>query len=97
MSTSEEPLELTASICHRQQRRQQQLSSAKELAITTTSSISNSGLLSSSSTPATTTTTRSDTITFQKPFNNFIDVIVAVFTILRSGQCRNDDLERGKM
>uniref|UniRef100_A0A8R1XUM1 Uncharacterized protein n=1 Tax=Onchocerca volvulus TaxID=6282 RepID=A0A8R1XUM1_ONCVO len=80
MSTSEKPLELTTSICHPQQRRQQQPSSAKELAITT-SSISNSGSLLSSSTPATTITTRPDPVTFQKPFNNFIDAIVAVFTV----------------
>ncbi|EJW84355.1 hypothetical protein WUBG_04735 [Wuchereria bancrofti] len=33
-----------------------------------------------SSTHATTATTKSDSVTFQKPFSNFIDIIVATFT-----------------
>ncbi|EFO16990.1 hypothetical protein LOAG_11513 [Loa loa] len=75
MSTSEGLLVLTGNITHRQQR----ISSSTELAITTNLSSSSEPL--PSSTPATTVTTRPDPVTFQKPFGNFIDVIVAAFTV----------------
>ncbi|VDO33294.1 unnamed protein product [Brugia timori] len=68
MSTSERPLVLTRSATHQQQRL------STELAITTSS-----GSLPSS-THAITVTTKSTSVTFQKPFSNFIDIIVAAFT-----------------
>ncbi|VIO88881.1 Uncharacterized protein BM_BM2363 [Brugia malayi] len=70
MSTSERPLVLTRSATHQQQRL------STELAITTSS-----GSLPSS-THAITVTTKSTSVTFQKPFSNFIDIIVAAFTAL---------------